>query len=381
MTPASATTPPSRAFCDVDDGRFYSTVVDWAKVVGITSGVTATDFDPNGTTTRGQIVTMLHRYVAWSDNGAPEINTAHGFSEIVAGAYYEGPVRWAATSGVTTGTGADRFEPDATATRAQLATFVHQLAPRPPSSTDAFDDVPARSWFADAAHWLWDRELTTGTSHRRFSPDAVSLRDGVITFLWRLSDEPTPGEFLPAPYSRTFTVIGDSVIDGIRVGSVLTDDTFPGWDGGVGARGCRQPLITPQARVCGRSPIPSALLTIQTAIADGTLGAIVILHVGTNGALDADSLDQLIAASIGHVDTLWLMTIRSPWSNQVAENELIRAAVDQRSPSLDSRALDWEAMVAGNPSLVGHGIHLTLTGRTAMRDLISDALAASYEQP
>jgi hypothetical protein len=38
-------------------------------------------------------------------------------------------------------------------------------------------------------------------------------------------------------------------------------------------------------------------------------------------------------------------------------------------------------MVAGNPSLVGDGIHLTLTGRTAMRDLIGDALTASYEEP
>jgi hypothetical protein len=338
--PVGAAAPPTRAFCEVDDGRFYSTAVEWAKAVGITSGVSPTEFDPNGATTRGQIFTMLHRYVSWSDNAALEINAAHGFSDVVAGTYYEAPVRWAAASGVTTGTGAARFEPEATTTRAQLATFVHRLAPRPPSSTDGFEDVPAGSWFADATHWLLDSELTTGTSYRRFSPDAVSTRAEVITFLWRLSGEPAPGEFAPAPCPRTFTVIGDSVIGGTRLGSVLTGNTFPGWDGVIDARGCRQPLITAQSSVCGQSPIPSALLTIRTAIADGTLGDIVILHVGTNGVVDANSLDQLIGASLNHVDTLWLMTIRSPWSNQVAENKLIRAAVDQWSPQLDIRMLD-----------------------------------------
>gem|GEM_PF-3345780 len=59
--PVGAAAPPTRAFCDVDDGRFYSTAVEWAKAVGITSGVSPTEFDPNGATTRGQIFTMLHR--------------------------------------------------------------------------------------------------------------------------------------------------------------------------------------------------------------------------------------------------------------------------------------------------------------------------------
>ena len=48
-------------FTDVKSGDYYYDAVLWAVENGITAGATTTTFDPNGTCTRGQIVSFLYR--------------------------------------------------------------------------------------------------------------------------------------------------------------------------------------------------------------------------------------------------------------------------------------------------------------------------------
>ena len=48
-------------FTDVKTGAFYESAVLWAVENGVTTGATATTFDPAGDCTRGQIVTFLYR--------------------------------------------------------------------------------------------------------------------------------------------------------------------------------------------------------------------------------------------------------------------------------------------------------------------------------
>ncbi len=52
---------PSNPFSDVEEGRFYSDAVLWATENDITQGISAGYFKPDGTCTRGQIVTFLYR--------------------------------------------------------------------------------------------------------------------------------------------------------------------------------------------------------------------------------------------------------------------------------------------------------------------------------
>ncbi len=54
----------SASFADVPAGAPYAAAVAWAGQNGITNGVTATEFRPNTTCNRGQIVTFLYRYFA-----------------------------------------------------------------------------------------------------------------------------------------------------------------------------------------------------------------------------------------------------------------------------------------------------------------------------
>ena len=59
--PEDSETPSAPGFTDVASGAFYEKPVAWAVEKGITNGMTPTTFAPNGTCTRGQIVTFLYR--------------------------------------------------------------------------------------------------------------------------------------------------------------------------------------------------------------------------------------------------------------------------------------------------------------------------------
>ncbi|QGG96614.1 S-layer homology domain-containing protein [Actinomarinicola tropica] len=115
--------PPS-PFVDVPRGAYYTAAVDYLYDQGLTTGVGGTNqFQPDGLMTRGQMITFLWR-VWGSKTGYPH----PGFSDVTdPNAYYYRAVAWAKATGVTTGVGAtNQFQPDATMTRGQLATFLQR---------------------------------------------------------------------------------------------------------------------------------------------------------------------------------------------------------------------------------------------------------------
>ncbi|MBT5580287.1 MAG: S-layer homology domain-containing protein [Acidimicrobiaceae bacterium] len=57
------------AFGDVDEDAFYAASVDWAYDNGITEGASATTFEPDRALTRGEGVTMLHRFSQGANGG------------------------------------------------------------------------------------------------------------------------------------------------------------------------------------------------------------------------------------------------------------------------------------------------------------------------
>lgn len=88
----------------------------------MTAGTSATTFSPNQTCTRGQIVTFIWRY-----EGSPEPGTSSNpFTDVPDGTWYTKAVLWASGTGVTAGTSATTFSPNATCTRAQIVTFLYR---------------------------------------------------------------------------------------------------------------------------------------------------------------------------------------------------------------------------------------------------------------
>ena len=109
------------------------------------------------------------------------------FVDVADDAYYADAVLWAAEEGITGGTSATTFSPDAICTRAQAVTFLWRAAgsPAPKSSVNPFTDVAAGSYYYDAVLWAVENGITNGTSATAFSPNADCTRAQIVTFLWR----------------------------------------------------------------------------------------------------------------------------------------------------------------------------------------------------
>lgn len=118
----------AHGFVDVGGRTFYEEALRWARSEGVTTGVGGRPvFAPDGTVTRGQMVTFL-----WRIAGSPTSSHRTGFVDVDAGTFYGDAVRWAAEHGITTGVGGGvEFQPDVPVTRGETATFLHRLANRP----------------------------------------------------------------------------------------------------------------------------------------------------------------------------------------------------------------------------------------------------------
>jgi lysophospholipase L1-like esterase len=162
-----------------------------------------------------------------------------------------------------------------------------------------------------------------------------------------------PNRRRPSPEPAAVTAIGDSVMLGA-------------------ADALRQALgetLTVDAEV-SRSFATGADMIGQLAAA-GDLGEIVLVHLGTNGPVDAELFDTLMT-NAEPADRVLAVTVRVPrrWEGQV--NETLTAAAD-RWPDLE--LIDWKATSDDRPELfVEDGVHLTDAGRRVYAALVEEAV-------
>ena len=181
ITPSFVKQTPSQAFVDVKTGDYFYDAVQWAVGKGITNGTSAETFSPEDPCTRAQIVTFL-----WRAAGSPVVNYAMDLSDVAGDAYYAEAVRWALSEGITTGTSADQFSPDATCTREQAVTFLWRAAGSPAvSGGSAFKDVGADAYYARAVAWAAQNGVTNGISQALFGTGSDCTRAQIVTFLYR----------------------------------------------------------------------------------------------------------------------------------------------------------------------------------------------------
>ena len=175
------TEPETPVFTDVPTSAYYYDAVLWAVENGVTEGTSATTFSPDMSCTRAQMVTFL-----WRAAGSPEpVTTTNPFTDVNSGVYYYDAVLWAVEQGITSGTSATTFAPDATCTRAQTVTFLYRAAGSPAVSGGSFSDVSADAYYADAVAWAVSEGVTVGTSDTTFSPDMNCTRAQIVTFMYR----------------------------------------------------------------------------------------------------------------------------------------------------------------------------------------------------
>lgn len=185
-TPETPTEPTAVVFKDVAADAYYANAVQWAVEQGITSGTSATTFSPDASCTRAEAVTFL-----WRNAGCPKAeSTTMPFVDVPANAYYYDAVLWAVEQGITAGTTATTFSPDATCTRAQIVSFIYRNEQANGGGFKGawmfrlpYTDTP--EWAYEAIAWCYKENITSGTSETTFSPDDFCTRAQIVTFLYR----------------------------------------------------------------------------------------------------------------------------------------------------------------------------------------------------
>ena len=152
------------------------------------------------------------------------------FTDVADKAYYKDAVAWAVENGITKGTTATTFSPNATCTRAQAVTFLWRAAgsPEPKTSTMPFTDVNAGSYYYDAVLWAVENGITKGTSDTTFSPDATCSRAQIVAFLWRSEKSPAAGSRNPFADVKSSAYYADAVLWAVKedITKGTTNTTF-----------------------------------------------------------------------------------------------------------------------------------------------------------
>ena len=168
-------------FADVPADAYYAKAVEWAVKKGITNGKANGLFGSNDPCTRGQIVTFL-----WRAAGSPAPKgTAKVPADVLPGSYCYDAVAWALENGITNGLADGTFGVNNTCTRGQSVTFLYRAMGTAPTTVNGFTDVAAGDFYAEAVAWAVENGVTNGTSASTFSPNAGCTRAQIVTFLFR----------------------------------------------------------------------------------------------------------------------------------------------------------------------------------------------------
>ena len=116
----------------------------------------------------------------------PNVPTVSGFTDVRVTDFFADAVKWAADSGVASGTTANTFSPERTCTTAEILTLLWRASGSPKATASAA--VPAGQYYTDAANWAVEKGLTDG-----FSADTPATRAATVTYLWKLAGKPTAG--------------------------------------------------------------------------------------------------------------------------------------------------------------------------------------------
>ena len=140
------------------------------------------------------------------------------FTDVADKAYYRDAVEWAVKNGITKGTTATTFSPNATCTRAQAVTFLWRTAGSPEPETRAmpFTDVPVGSYYYDAVLWAVENGITKGTSDTTFSPNMTCSRAQIVAFLWRSEKSPAAGTANPFADVKSTAYYADAVLWAVK---------------------------------------------------------------------------------------------------------------------------------------------------------------------
>ena len=179
-------------FTDVPKSAWYYDAVRYVYEHGLMMGTSPTTFSAEGTTTRGQIVTIL-----WRMEGSPVVDYLMDFDDVSLDSYYTEAIRWAASEGVVGGYGDGKFGPNDPITREQFAVILYRCAQKQGFDTTQggmavreYADYDAISPYAlKAMGWANAAGIIGGTSPTTLAPQGTATRAQAAAMLMRFCEQ------------------------------------------------------------------------------------------------------------------------------------------------------------------------------------------------
>ncbi|MBR2742318.1 MAG: S-layer homology domain-containing protein [Clostridia bacterium] len=179
-------------FIDVPETAWYRDAVQWAVDNGVMNGVSVDMFAPDDSATRAMAVTML-----WRMAGEPAADFVMPYTDVSDGLWYTEAIRWAASTGIVTGTTETSFSPDEHVTREQLAAILYRSAK---AQGKGFTGLWAfRLDYADADEiseyayeplcWMTMHGVINGMGDGTLAPKAEATRAQIAAMFMRFAEE------------------------------------------------------------------------------------------------------------------------------------------------------------------------------------------------
>ena len=178
---------PSEKFSDLDTTKWYHEDIDYVLDNEIMLGTSETVFAPEGSLTRGMLVTILYR-----SEGEPATNKSIPFADVDMGAYYANAVIWAQQNGIVKGISKTEYAPDMNVTREQLATIMFRYAQF--KGMDAltmeenlhFEDASDISeWAITSMNWGVGKNYIFSRTEGKINPMEAATRAEIAAFIHR----------------------------------------------------------------------------------------------------------------------------------------------------------------------------------------------------
>ena len=181
----------TEVFKDVEPNSWSTPAIQYVYSNGIMTGISETEFDPEGIMNRGMLITVI-----WEMEGQPAAAGAAPFKDLTED-YYKVAAAWGHENGIILGYSNTQYGPEDPVTREQLCAILFRYAQFKGRDTSARGDL---SKFADASKvepyaqnavaWAVGAGLIQGSNDYgklNLNPKDEATREMVAAVLYRYS--------------------------------------------------------------------------------------------------------------------------------------------------------------------------------------------------
>ncbi|QWG81334.1 MULTISPECIES: S-layer homology domain-containing protein [Bacillus cereus group] len=167
------------AFTDVPSGHWSESSINYLADKNVINGYGNGRFGFGDNVTRGQVSAIISRYLKLENNGS----TIKNFSDI-HGHMFENSIKAVAQAGIMTGDSTDKFRPDDTLTRYEMAVILQKAFHLAVKTNDLFYDVSNNHWAKDSVRSLYSNGITNGIGNYQYGGEMNVTREQFAKFMY-----------------------------------------------------------------------------------------------------------------------------------------------------------------------------------------------------